>query len=249
MSERLDDRIRALYAELTNAAPELPALPVAKRAPVRSPRVLRPGLMAGAAAVLIAVVGLGALISIVDFAGDDDAAIPATTRVQITAAATTAAPTTAAPTTAAATTSAPTTTTVAAGTTGAPGTTSAPRDPDRILLLAELNLRCIGAIDAFSAEIPDVIATDDGYRAVFTLLFDRLETLRQAVEEANPQLDDTELNELSDRIVHAQGSVVLGGDGPLAPRFPEAVAAVTDLGSLLATFGAVDCGPLGNTLP
>ncbi len=247
MSDRLDDRIRELYSELTEAAPDVP--PLRAPAPRTVPIFARPAVWAGAAAVVAVVVGLGFLIQSVDLAGDDDAA--ATTRAPATTAATTAATSAAPATTAAPTTAAATTTTVGAPATtsvGEPtdGTTGAPRDPSRVLLLAALNLTCSDTATSY-AGIGNP-TTEDEFRAAFVTLFDGLEEIRVVVENADPSLGD-ELLELADEIVFAQGAVILGGDDPAAPRYSDARQAIDELGLFLEEYGAIDCGGLGHSIP
>lgn len=238
---RLDDRIRELYAELSDAAPEAPPLPVPE--PARRVAWLRPAALAAAGVAVVALVLGVAAVFLTQLDGADDSADAA-------------APTTSAP----AATAAPATT-VVPGETFAPVTTSGeaaddggepggtPRPVDRILLLAELNRACTAATERFDAEIPAQLDTEDDLATAFGVLFDEFEEIRRIMEDAAAASGDGELAMLADEIMQLQGSVVMGGEEPLRPRYPDAVAAAGELGELLADLGASDCAGLSAGLP
>lgn len=229
MSDRLDDRIRELYSELADAAPDLPPLPAPRPARSAASRRL---VLAGGLAVTVLVIGVGiGLLSTLDIGSDDSAAldVPATR-----------APDTAAP-------AAPDTTGGAAA--EEPGEQGTPRPVERILLLADLNRACTVSIDLMSTGIGDLPENEAEASAALSLMFDRVEALRLIVEDANADLDDSELLDVADRIIATQGPLLLGGDAPVLPRYADAAEAVAGLGVFLAEFGATDCSGLGSSLP
>ncbi len=236
MSDRFDDRIRELYSELTDAAPDLPPLP----APEPRRRLVRPlltGVAATAVAVLVVATGIGLVGSLGD--GADDAAAPA---AQDPAA--TNAPSPQPPATRAPDDSSPTS--VAAEEPGAADGPGTPRPADRILLLAALNRSCVETSTMFEAELP-ALENQNDYQNGFSIIFDRLEALRVIVEDANPNLADDELLAVADEIMAAQGSVILGGDEPRTGGYP--VDVIETLAAFLADFGAVECSDLEQALP
>lgn len=237
--DRLDDRIRELYTELTEAAPDVPPLPVPQ--PARRPVWARPAALAAAGvAVVVLVLGVAAVF-LTQLDADDagDAAAPTTSAPAATAApATTAAP---------AETFAPVTTSGEAADGGEPGGT--PRPTERIVLLADLNRACNAAVERFNTEVPAELDGEEDFRTAFNALFEEFEVARRIAEDAAVEFGDEEAAMLADEIMRLQGSVVMGGDEPLRARYPDAVAAATELGALLAEFGATDCADLGAGLP
>ena len=230
MSDHLDERIRELYSELTDGAPDLPPLPAG--APARAGSYRRLAL-AGGLAVTVLVIGVGiGVLSTLSTSSDDSAALPPPD-VAVTRAPDTAAP------------SAPEVPTGPAA--EEPGGQGRPRPVERVLLLADLNRSCAEAGVVFSRDLPARLDTQDDYRTAFGLIFDELEDLRLIVEQANPDLSDDELLEVGDAIMTAQGSVVLGGDEPRTGGYP--LDAIEEVAEFLVEFGAIDCSALSSSLP
>ncbi len=238
MNNRLDDRIKELYAELTDAAPELP--PLSAPEPARRSLWKRPvALAAAGAAALVVVVGVGvAVLTQLDIGDSDDTAAVAP-------------PVTGAP----AATVAPSpgeTADTAAAAAEAPDDPAAQRPTDRILFLADLNRACASASEALASDLPTEPSSHAEYVVAFDLVANQIGPVRElVVVPVADQLDDPTLTAIA-----AQSLAVLqileqgpGDDVEVAAeRLAAALREVRTLGVLLDAFGAQDCAELGTDL-
>ena len=184
MSDRLDDRIRGLYAELTDAAPDVPPLLSPSEAPW--PIFRRPMLaLAASAAAIVVVLGVSvAVVTQLELGGGDDAA-PVQAPVTRAPAATAAS---GPPATQPDHEDEPTATFApSAGAVDPPGR---PRPVEHILLLGELNRACSRAADSIASDVPGDLDSEDDYRLAFVALFNALESVRAVVEAADPDFTD-----------------------------------------------------------
>lgn len=223
MSDRLDRRIRELYAELSDATPPLPPMPE----PARGRQWMRrlPVIALTAAAVLAAVVATAGVLSL--SRSDDSEGVVAGSPT------TTSAPATFATTTEALDNG------NAADTTGAPGTTLPPIDA--------LSLQCA----SLSTAMEPALATVTVSAAVFEEALDDLEGelfgLRTVVVDLSPA--DRQTAEGAIDGVDVAISEARGGFATVTDQLADIDATLTDLGATLADLGAGECGALADLLP
>jgi hypothetical protein len=230
MSDRLDERIKELYAELTDAAPDLPPLPAPGR--TRSPMWSRPVAIAAAGvAALVVVVGVGAaLLTQLDPSdSDDSAAAPPPAVIDAPEP----------PGESAAT---------VVGAPEAPDGAEEQRPTDTILLLADLNQACTTAQAVLAADLPASPSTRGDFIMAFDLVANQIGPIRQVATAAEGSSDPTLA------AISAQSLAVLqileqgpGDDQAVSTgRLTAALIETRTLGLLLEGFGALDCAGLGN---
>ena len=237
MSDQLDARIRELYADLIDAAPDVPPLPA--RAPARRPAWQRPVVaLAASAAVIVVVLGVGvAQVSQISGGGDDEPAPVAAPTPAPTPAPTTGAP--AAPPAATAAPRPPSTGDTAAEDPGEQGT---PRPVERLLLLADLNQACSSLGTAFVA----LVETREDLEALSGVI-DRFDDLTALLGESS----DNDLDSARGGMDTARLSItaLFIAEDPEGENLTSLALALGEVSRSLVEFGAFGCADIGSASP
>lgn len=229
MSDRPDEKIRELFEELDQAAPEPPPSPrVTERRP--APLLRRSVVPLGAAAVLLVVFGVASQLlfgGVSEDAGSEDAT---------------------ATTSAAAETI---TTEAAEGGDGGDGP-SETRPPGFALVLADLNLACSAFVDASVLAVPSTPLTDSEYLEALGHLVTPVEGLDSAIEEAAAVLKDPAFAPIAEKSADLSESVEEAASGPATAgptAYRQTRLEVEELGDSLSDYGALDCSQLSSGIP
>lgn len=244
MSNRLDDRIRALIVDLVESAPEAPPFPLTENIAGRESRPVRSGQrLALATLVLVLIVGSAVgitnLVSVGRDSSDASATTPASSATSGPTSTVTGADTNPA------TTASPATTSSAAETTSAP---TAPPDP-RAAAVAALEIQCPSFAQTLTPLFEQVAAPAEEYGAVLDSLDGELFGLWSAVAilGSGDEFErlTTELDAVTQQVQAARFAGITEADKLL----PAVDTALTDLASSLVSFGVTPCDSLANVIP
>jgi hypothetical protein len=244
MSNGLEDRMRALVAELVESAPEPSPFPVAEMTARRASfAVRRVQRFALATLVLVLVVGSAVGITTLLSVGNDNSDASATT----SAPAATQGPTTTviSSETTTQTTAAAATTTVASETTAAP---TAPPDP-LAATVAALESQCPSFTQTLTPLFEPVPTTPEAYAAALDSLAGEMFGIRTAVAILGSGDEFDQLTSELDTVEQQVEGAREAGVGQADQNLKAIDTTLTQLGSSLVSFGATSCLRLATVIP
>ena len=246
MSNRLDDRMRALVAELVESAPEPPPLPTAaldSRVGKRSGSALRVQRLALATTVLVFIVGSAVGISTLLSVGSDDRGASETTQTQAVSRGQTT--TVIASETTSATTAAPATTFAAAETTPVP---TVPSDP-RAAAVVALEVQCPSLVQTLTPLFEQMPTTPETYTSALDSLEGELFGIQTAIAILGTGDEHDQMTSDLDAVKQQMEAARAAGVAQAVQSLPAIDAALTELASSLVSFGATPCNRVATVIP
>ena len=231
MNDRIENKIRELFEELDQAAPQPPPTPrVPERRP--APRWQRMLVPLGTTAVFLLVLGVASQLlfgGASEDAGDD---ATGTTSAQAEPATTGAAE---------------------GGDTGDGGQgPTETRPPGFALVLADLNLACSAFVETSASAVPSPPETDGDYVNALAALVVPLETLQSSIDDAQAELGDPSFAPIAEEVSTLLDSVVAAAAGPVAgarSEYEQTRLDLEGLGDDLTVYGALECSELAGEIP
>ena len=222
MSERLDEQIRVLFAELDEVAPEAPPMPRVPLTP--EPKPVWSRILVPASGVAVLILALGAVGQLVFFSGSDSSADEASTATSSAEAA-------------------------AAET---PGPEAGTRPSGPVLALATLNLSCSRFVRESEVAVPLLPDFSQGFLDALAGLDPPVGALVDSIvavggELADPGFDPTASAAEDIKILVSDGAS--GPAGTAEETFNIVVVGLGQLGVDLEDYGALDCVGLESGLP